>query len=167
MAAYKAPVRDIRFVIHEVLNFEDHYNKLGVEDVDASMIDAFLEEGAKFSMNELDAIYRSGDEEGCKFDNGTVTTPKGFKEAFAQYVEGGWNGLAADPAYGGQGLPHSLGLLIGEMVGASNTSWGMYPGLTHGAMSAIHARWASSERWVNTDSAYSASNEAAAAGSGG
>ena len=74
MAAYKAPVRDMRFVMHEVLNIEGHYKQLGVEDVDASMIDAFLEEGAKFSMNELDAIYRSGDEEGCTFDNGTVTT---------------------------------------------------------------------------------------------
>ncbi|MEG8305809.1 acyl-CoA dehydrogenase family protein, partial [Bacillus mojavensis] len=95
--------------------------------------------GAKFCENVLAPLNRSGDEEGCHFDNGVVTTPKGFKQAFAQYVEGGWHGVAADPAYGGQGLPHSLGLVLSEMIGSSNTSWGMYPGLTHGAMSAIHA----------------------------
>ena len=137
MAAYKAPVRDIRFVIHEVLNFEDHYNKLGVEDVDASMIDAFLEEGAKFSMNELDAIYRSGDEEGCKFDNGTVTTPKGFKEAYQKYVEGGWPSMNGDPEYGGQGLPNSCGIAISEMTGTANWAWSMYPGLSHGAVATL------------------------------
>ncbi|WP_206002085.1 acyl-CoA dehydrogenase family protein, partial [Pseudomonas viridiflava] len=71
--------------------------------------------------------------------NGVVTTPTGFKEAFQQFAEGGWMSLSADPTYGGQGLPHSLGLLFSEMIGSSNYAWGMYPGLTQGAMAAIHA----------------------------
>lgn len=139
MPEYKAPLRDMRFLIDHVFDFHANYAALGAHDASPDMINAILEEGAKFCENVLAPLNRSGDEEGCHFDNGVVTTPTGFKQAFAQYVEGGWHGLAADPAYGGQGLPSSLGLVISEMVGSSNTSWGMYPGLTHGAMSAIHA----------------------------
>ena len=139
MPEYKAPLRDMRFLIDHVFDFHTSYAKLGAHDASPDMISAILEEGAKFCENVLAPLNRSGDEEGCHFDSGVVTTPTGFKQAFAQYVEGGWHGLAADPAYGGQGLPSSLGLVISEMVGSSNTSWGMYPGLTHGAMSAIHA----------------------------
>ncbi|WP_332821916.1 acyl-CoA dehydrogenase C-terminal domain-containing protein [Pseudomonas sp.] len=139
MPEYKAPLRDTRFLIDEVFDFPTSYAALGAVDATPDMVSAILEEGAKFCEQVLAPLNRSGDEEECQFDNGVVTTPKGFKEAFAQYGEGGWMSLAADPAYGGQGLPHSLGLLISEMVAASNTSWGMYPGLTQGAMSAIHA----------------------------
>ncbi len=146
MADYKAPLRDTRFLINEVFDFPGSYAAIGANDATPDMVAAILEEGAKFCEQVLAPLNRSGDEEGCQFDNGVVTTPKGFKEAFAQYVEGGWNGLAADPSYGGQGLPHSLGLLISEMVGASNTSWGMYPGLTHGAMSAIHAHGSEAQK---------------------
>ncbi|NBF13034.1 acyl-CoA dehydrogenase C-terminal domain-containing protein [Pseudomonas sp. Fl4BN1] len=139
MPEYQAPLRDMRFLIDHVFDFHAGYAALGATDASPDMVSAILEEGARFCENVLAPLNRSGDEEGCHFDNGVVITPKGFKQAFAQYVEGGWHGLAADPAYGGQGLPHSLGLVISEMVGSSNTSWGMYPGLTHGAMSAIHA----------------------------
>ena len=139
MPEYKAPLRDMRFLIDHVFDFHANYAALGAVDASPDMISAILEDGARFCENVLAPLNRSGDEEGCHFDNGVVTTPKGFKQAFAQYVEGGWHGLAADPVYGGQGLPSSLGLVISEMVGSSNTSWGMYPGLTHGAMSAIHA----------------------------
>lgn len=139
MPAYKAPLRDMRFLIDHVFDFHSNYAALGATEASPDMVSAILEEGARFCENVLSPLNRSGDEEGCHFDNGVVTTPAGFKQAFAQYVEGGWHGLAADPAYGGQGLPGSLGLVISEMVGSSNTSWGMYPGLTHGAMSAIHA----------------------------
>ncbi|WP_397451036.1 acyl-CoA dehydrogenase C-terminal domain-containing protein [Pseudomonas sp. NA-150] len=139
MPEYKAPLRDMRFLIDNVFDFPAHYASLGAHDASPDMVSAILEEGAKFCEQVLSPLNRSGDEEGCHFDKGVVTTPKGFKEAFAQYVEGGWHGLAADPAYGGQGLPLSLGLVISEMIASSNTSWGMYPGLTHGAMSAIHA----------------------------
>ncbi|NWF09694.1 acyl-CoA dehydrogenase C-terminal domain-containing protein [Pseudomonas salomonii] len=139
MPEYKAPLRDMRFLIDNVFDFHGHYAGLGATDASPDMVSAILEEGAKFCENVLSPLNRSGDEEGCHFDNGVVTTPKGFKQAFAQYVEGGWHGVAADPAYGGQGLPLSLGLVLSEMISSSNTSWGMYPGLTHGAMSAIHA----------------------------
>ena len=139
MPEYKAPLRDMRFLIDNVFDFHGHYAALGATDASPDMVSAILEEGAKFCENVLAPLNRSGDEEGCHFDQGVVTTPKGFKEAFAQYVEGGWHGVAADPAYGGQGLPQSLGLVLSEMIGSSNTSWSMYPGLTHGAMSAIHA----------------------------
>ncbi|MDB6145949.1 MAG: acyl-CoA dehydrogenase [Pseudomonas sp.] len=139
MPEYKAPLRDMRFLIDNVFDFPAHYQRLGAHDASPDMVSAILEEGAKFCEQVLSPLNRSGDEEGCHFDKGVVTTPKGFKEAFAQYVEGGWHGLAADPVYGGQGLPLSLGLVISEMIASSNTSWGMYPGLTHGAMSAIHA----------------------------
>lgn len=139
MPAYKAPLRDMRFLIDEVFDFHGSYAANGAQDATPDMVNAILEEGAKFCEQVLAPLNRSGDEEGCHFDNGVVTTPKGFKEAFAQYAEGGWMGLASDPAYGGQGLPHSLGLVIGEMIGSANTSFGMYPGLTHGAMAAIGA----------------------------
>jgi len=139
MPEYKAPLRDMRFLIDHVFDFHGRYAELGASDASPDMINAILEEGARFCENVLAPLNRPGDEEGCHFDSGVVTTPTGFKQAFVQYVEGGWHGLAADPAYGGQGLPSSLGLVISEMIGSSNTSWGMYPGLTHGAMSAIHA----------------------------
>ncbi|CAD5106603.1 acyl-CoA dehydrogenase C-terminal domain-containing protein [Zestomonas carbonaria] len=139
MPDYKAPLRDMRFLSDEVFDFAATYQAIGATDATPDMVGAILEEGAKFCEQVLAPLNRNGDEEGCQWQDGVVTTPKGFKEAFAQYVEGGWNGLAADPAYGGQGLPSSLGLMMGEMVAASNASWAMYPGLTHGAMSAIHA----------------------------
>ncbi|MEY1661104.1 acyl-CoA dehydrogenase C-terminal domain-containing protein [Isoalcanivorax beigongshangi] len=137
MSEYKAPVRDMRFVLHELLNIDEHYAALGLEDVNAELIDAFLEEGAKFAANELAPLNRSGDEEGCGFDNGVVTTPKGFKEAYAKYVEGGWPAMGGDVDFGGQGLPSSAGIAISEMIGTANWSWSMYPGLSHGAVATI------------------------------
>ncbi|WP_034015979.1 acyl-CoA dehydrogenase C-terminal domain-containing protein [Pseudomonas aeruginosa] len=146
MPEYKAPLRDMRFLIDEVFDFHGRYQALGASDATPDMVAAILDEGSKFCEQVLAPLNRSGDEEGCHFDNGVVTTPKGFKEAYAQYVEGGWNGVASDPAYGGQGLPHSLGLLLSEMIGASNVSWGMYPGLTRGAMAAIHAHGSQAQK---------------------
>ncbi|MBZ2190137.1 acyl-CoA dehydrogenase C-terminal domain-containing protein [Alcanivorax sp. JB21] len=137
MPHYKAPVRDMRFVLNEVLDLDGHYQQLGLEEVNSELVDAFLEEGAKFSQNELAPIYRTGDEEGCHFDNGVVTTPKGFKEAYAKYVEGGWPSLGGEPEFGGQGLPTSAGIPISEMTGTANWAWSMYPGLSHGAVATI------------------------------
>jgi len=137
MPEYTAPVRDMRFVLHELLNVDEHYQQLGLEEVNAELIDAFLEEGSRFASNELAPINRSGDEEGCKFDNGVVTTPTGFKEAYQKYVEGGWPSLGGDVNYGGQGLPSTAGIAISEMIGTANWSWSMYPGLSDGAVATI------------------------------
>jgi hypothetical protein len=133
MPDFKAPVRDIQFTLFEVLNAEAHYKKIGAEEANRELIDAIISEGAKFSEEVLAPLNRVGDEVGCKFDNGVVTTPPGFKEAYKQYVEGGWPSLAGDPKYGGQGLPDSLATVVNEMVSTANWSWGMYPGLSHGA----------------------------------
>ena len=122
-AGIQGSLRDMRFLIDEVFDFHGRYQALGASDATPDMVAAILDEGSKFCEQVLAPLNRSGDEEGCHFDNGVVSTPKGFKEAYAQYVEGGWNGVASDPAYGGQGLPHSLGLLLSEMIGASNVSW--------------------------------------------
>ena len=138
MPSYRAPQRDIQFVMHEVLAMSDHYKTLqGNEDIDVQTIDAILEEASKFAENVLAPINASGDEQGCAWDDGHVTTPAGFKEAYARYVEGGWPSISHSPSVGGQGLPESLGTMINELSGTSNWSWSMYPGLSHGAMNTI------------------------------
>jgi alkylation response protein AidB-like acyl-CoA dehydrogenase len=140
MALYKAPLRDMQFVMHEVLNVENHYKSLPhFAEVDRDLVNSVLETGAQFSENELSPINRSGDEEGCGFDDGVVTTPKGFKEAYAKFVELGLGALAAPVEQGGQGLPPSLGIAMSEMTGTANWSWSMYPGLSHGAINTIAA----------------------------
>ncbi|HET8707456.1 MAG TPA: acyl-CoA dehydrogenase C-terminal domain-containing protein [Pseudomonadales bacterium] len=140
MPTYKAPLRDMQFVLHEVLNAEAHYKRLyGSDDVNRETIDAILEQAAKFAENELAPLNRSGDEEGCEIKDGVVTTPKGFKEAYAKYVENGWSSLASPAEYGGQGLPLSLGGTVSEMWGTANWSWSMYPGLSHGAVNTLEA----------------------------
>lgn len=140
MPQYKAPIRDMQFLLHEVFNMEGHYKALrGNEEVNRELIDAILEEGARFSENELAPLNRSGDEEGCHFDNGVVTTPKGFKEAYQKYVENGWGAMTAHADMGGQGLPPSMGTFISEMNGTANWSWSMYPGLSHGAIRTLEA----------------------------
>ena len=138
MPEYKAPLRDIKFVMNELLNSEQHYANLeGAEDATPDMVDAIIGEGAKFCEQVLSPLNQVGDKEGCIWSEDGVKTPTGFKEAYQQYVEGGWPSMTADPNYGGQGLPHSLGLVMSEMVGTANWSFGMYPGLSHGATNTI------------------------------
>jgi len=140
MPEYKAPLRDIKFVMSELLDSEQHYANLnGAEDATPDMVDAIISEGAKFCEQVLSPLNQVGDREGCQWSEDGVTTPTGFKEAYQQYVEGGWPSMAADTEYGGQGLPMSLGLVMSEMVGTANWSWGMYPGLSHGAFNTIEA----------------------------
>ncbi|MEL0637316.1 acyl-CoA dehydrogenase C-terminal domain-containing protein [Marinomonas sp. TI.3.20] len=138
MPEYKAPLRDIKFVTEELLDIHSHYSTLpGGEEATPDMVSAILEEGAKFSERVLSPLNRVGDQQGCQFNDGVVTTPDGFKEAYQQYVEGGWPSLSHPEAVGGQGLPDSLGMMVTEMVATANWSWGMYPGLSHGAMNTI------------------------------
>jgi len=138
MPDYQAPLRDLRFVMDELLDFPGHYAKLpGGDDATPDVVGAILEEGARFSREVLLPINQSGDREGCLLEGGEVKAPRGFKEAYRQYVEGGWPGLAAEPEFGGQGLPHSLGMALSEMTCATNLAWGMYPGLSHGAADAL------------------------------
>ena len=140
MPHYKAPLRDLRFVRNELLGYEAHYASLpGAEDATPDMVDAILEEGAKFCEQVLSPLNRSGDEQGCTLTEQGVTTPAGFKEAYQQFVDGGWPSLASDTEFGGQGLPASLGFVLSEMMGTANWSWNMYPGLSHGAMNTLEA----------------------------
>jgi len=138
MPDYKAPLRDIKFVMSELLNSESHYANLeGAEDATPDMIDAIIQEGAKFAEQVLSPLNQSGDREGCTWSESGVKTPAGFKQAYSKFVEGGWPSLAADPNHGGQGLPSSLGIVMSEMNGTANWSWGMYPGLSHGAINTL------------------------------
>jgi alkylation response protein AidB-like acyl-CoA dehydrogenase len=138
MTVYKAPLRDYRFVLNELFDVGELATFPGYEDATPDLFESVLEEGAKLCEEVLFPINRSGDEEGCTFENGVVRTPKGFKEAYDTFREGGWTALACDPAYGGQGLPHTLQFFFEEMVSSSNMSFGMYPGLSNGAYAAIH-----------------------------
>ena len=137
MPTYKAPLRDLQFVLHEVLQSEQHYQAIGADDATPDMIDAILSEAGKFCEDVLAPLNRVGDEEGCAYRDGVVTTPTGFKEAYAQWVENGWPSLSHKAEFGGQGLPDSIGGAVSELVSEANWSWGMYPGLSHGAMNTI------------------------------
>ena len=137
MQTYSAPLRDMRFVLHELFDSKKTIELPGYEEFSPDLFDTILEEAAKFFTDTLLPINLSGDIEGCHYENGVVRTPKGFKEAYDAFCAGGWHGLNADPAYGGQGLPTTVGKLVEEMICACNLSFGMYPGLTHGASIAL------------------------------
>jgi len=142
MPQYNPPLRDMQFLLHEVLNVPEELKALPPHaDIDADTINAVLEEGGKFAAQVVFPLNQSGDEEGCTLDKQTheVTAPKGFKEAYKQYVEGGWPALSCDPAFGGQGLPVTVNQCIYEMMNSANQAWTMYPGLSHGAYEALHA----------------------------
>ncbi len=149
MAEYKAPVRDMQFVLYEMLDFESHYAALpGGEDFSRDVVEAIMEENAKFCENVLAPLNAIGDEEGCQWNEGVVTTPTGFKEAYTQYVDAGWPSMCHSPEYGGQGLPESLGTVLSEMAGSANWSWCMYPGLTHGAMKTLELHGTEDQKQV-------------------
>ena len=142
MPIYTPPLRDMQFVMHELLNVVEELKALPVHaDVDVDTINAVLEEGGKFAADVVFPLNISGDTEGCTLDKATheVTPPKGFKEAYTQYVDGGWAALSCDPEYGGQGLPFVMNQCLYEMLNSANQAWTMYPGLSHGAYEALHA----------------------------
>jgi alkylation response protein AidB-like acyl-CoA dehydrogenase len=141
MGQYIAPLRDMRFVLHELLNVEEELKQMPKHaEIDADIINQVLEESGKFTSNVLYPLNHSGDREGCKLDRETheVATPKGFKEAYRQYVDGGWPALSCDPEYGGQGLPLVINNACYEMLNGANQAWTMYPGLSHGAYECLH-----------------------------
>ena len=138
MTVYKAPLRDYKFVLEELFDVGEIAKLPGYEEATPDVFAAVLEEGAKIAEDVLFPLNLPGDAEGCHFENGMVRTPKGFKEAYDLFRQGGWTALAADPAYGGQGLPATLSFFFSEMVASANFSFGMYPGLTAGAVEAVH-----------------------------
>ncbi|WP_406828452.1 acyl-CoA dehydrogenase C-terminal domain-containing protein [Microbulbifer sp. ARAS458-1] len=141
MADYKAPLREMNFLLHEVFEADKLWARLPAlaETADRETADAILEEMGKLAANTLDPLNRSGDEEGCHWNDGVVTTPKGFPEAYATYCEGGWGALVGNPEFGGMGMPKMLGAQVEEMLCSANISFALYPVLTNGACLAIDA----------------------------
>lgn len=139
MATYTAPLRDLRFVYEELFDAGEITALQDYQDATPDLIHAIVEEGAKLCQNELFPLNRSGDEEGCHFDNGNVRTPEGFRSAYATYLEGGWGGLSCAPEFGGQGMPHSVNIALEEMLCSANLSFSTYPGLTRGVYRALRA----------------------------
>jgi 3-(methylsulfanyl)propanoyl-CoA dehydrogenase len=138
MPTYKAPVNDTVFLLSDVFDYARYANAPGFSEAPIDVVEAVLTEGAKFVEEVVQPLNRAGDIEGCKrHDDGGVTTPKGFKQAYRALVEGGWVGLAGDPAYGGQGLPPFLAVLFSEYANSANVAFWMYPGLTSGAVAAL------------------------------
>ncbi|CAJ0727977.1 MULTISPECIES: acyl-CoA dehydrogenase C-terminal domain-containing protein [Ralstonia] len=141
MGQYTAPLRDMQFVLHELLGVENHLKEMPQHaEIDADTINQVIEEAGKFCSEVIFPLNQSGDREGCTYHgDGVVTAPKGFKEAYQQYVEAGWPSLGCDPEYGGQGLPILINNALYEMLNSANQAWTMYPGLSHGAYEALHA----------------------------
>lgn len=139
MPSYKAPLRDLNYTLNEVFKVYDLFKQLpGHEEVTQDLGEAMLGEAGKFCEEVIAPINQSGDQQGCTWHDGEVTTPEGFKDAYQQYVNLGFPSFEQDPEYGGQGLPNVLGIAIRELLGTANWSWGMYPGLSHGCMDTIH-----------------------------
>ena len=138
MPTYKAPLDDMRFVLHDVLDVAQLSALPGYEEATPDLIDAILEEAGRFCAEVLQPLNQPGDAAGCTYEQGEVKAPPGFKEAYQQYCAGGWPALTADPKYGGQGMPHLMRSVVEEMMCASNLSFAMYPGLAHGAYHAMH-----------------------------
>jgi alkylation response protein AidB-like acyl-CoA dehydrogenase len=137
MPHYIAPTKDMQYVLNDVLDVKNS-SIPGYADLDADFLSAILEEAGKITSQVLAPLNAVGDQEGCRFENGVLRTPAGFKDAFEKVKEGGWTGIECDPEFGGQGLPYLVGTAVGEMFASSNMAFGMYQGLTHGAYSAIH-----------------------------
>ncbi len=139
MPTYTPPQRDLKFLFHETFKVQDRQDIEGYEDLTEDLTSAIFDEAGKVAREILLPINQTGDQQGCHLENGVVRTPDGFKEAFDAVREGGWPSLECDPEFGGQGMPNIMAAAVGEMHSACNMAFSMYPGLTHGAYSALHA----------------------------
>ena len=142
MPLYTPPLRDMQFVLHEVLRVTDEFKAMPAHaETDVDTVNAVIEEAGKFAAEVTFPLNIGGDEEGCVLDKATheVKTPTGFKDAYAKFVEGGWAALSCEPQFGGQGLPFVLNQCLYEMLNSANQAWTMYPGLSHGAYEALVA----------------------------
>src|SRR3546814_18966511 len=137
MPSYKAPLQEYRFLLNDTFNMSQYAALPGFRDAPLDIVDQILDEAGKLAEEVLQPLNMVGDKAGCTLENGVVTTPPGFKEAYKTLVDGGWPSLVADPAFGGQGLPTALGVLFNEMVSSANMAFGMYPGPSSGASSAL------------------------------
>lgn len=139
MSTYHAPLNDIRFALHDVLQVESLFSSLGFDDANRETVDAVLDECARLCEGVLAPLNRIGDEQGVRFDKatGAVTTPDGFKAAYDQFVEGGWTGMSAPTEFGGMNMPHAIGICLEEMIDAANLAWSNFPLLSHGAVNAL------------------------------
>ena len=129
---YNAPIKDMMFLVNDWIGMDKLTALPGYEDIDAEVLEAILEEAGKFCGTELLTINRQGDEHGAKFENGSVTTPPGFKKAYNKFIENGWTSIDADPKHGGQGLPKLFQNLIDEMLSGCNLAFKLYSELSHG-----------------------------------
>lgn len=139
MPDFNVPVNDYLFLFNQVLDMQSKYQHIkGGDEASPDMLEAIFHEAAKFCENELAPLYQSGDE-GCTWNDGEVTTPPGFREAYAKFIEAGWTSLTGDPDFGGQGLPASMSIAVNEMITTANWAWAMYPGLSEGAVATLEA----------------------------
>ncbi len=135
---YNAPLRDMRFVLDELIGLDRVAALPGCESIGPELVDAVLDEAAKFAREVLAPLNQSGDQQGARWHDGEVATPDGFADAYARYVAGGWNALSCDPEYGGQGVPAVVSAAVEEMWHAANMAFGLCPLLTRGAIEALH-----------------------------
>lgn len=145
MPTYSAPVQDIKFLLHDYFNFQQYNNMPAFAEATPDLLDAILDEAAKGAENIYQPLNLSGDQQGCRLEDGKVITPDGYRDAYNQYMEGGWQGMTGDTKYGGQGLPQTLGLILNEIMVSANWGFAMYPGLTKGATESISA-WGTDEQ---------------------
>jgi alkylation response protein AidB-like acyl-CoA dehydrogenase len=138
MPVYKAPVDEVLFLLNDVFQISRYNNLPGFADASPDLLEQILGEAAKLCEQVVQPLNLPGDREGCtRHDDGSVTTPKGFKDAYRQYAEGGWMGISSPPEFGGQGLPETTTVIVNEMIASANMAFAMYPGLTQGAIAAI------------------------------